>query len=207
MSIVKEIVGYERWNRTLLEKIGEVKWAKVAISFGVACCLGNAVVFHFLLPFFLPFWTIVQRYFVSYRWPVLLGGFLSMSLMSVGQGLLLLVQIGLYELLSRFKLIRVPQVLSVLVAVLGGQLLWRLLNEGAGNGTTPEMWLYIAYEAVFAVVMLLFMERLFEGGKGQILRWHEGKTMAAILFLAPATILARCAERSFVYSPALSLAV
>lgn len=182
MSIVKELASYENWNRTLMEKIGEVKWAKVAISFGIACCLGNAVVFHFLLPFFLPFWTIVQRYFVSYRWPVLFGGFLSMSLLSVGQGLLLLVQIGLYELFSRFKVVRVPQVVSVLLAVLGGQVLWRLLNDG--TGTTPEMWLYVAYEAIFAVVMLLFMERLFEGGRGQLLRWHEGKTMAAIMFLA-----------------------
>lgn len=182
MSIVKEIASYEKWNRTLLEKIGEVKWAKIAISFGIACCLGNAVVFHFLLPFFLPFWTIVQRYFSAYRLPVLFGGFLSMSLISVGQGLLLLVQIGLYELLSRFKVVRVPQIVSVLVAVLGGQVLWRLLNDG--TGTTPEMWLYVAYEAVFAVVMLLFMERLFEGGKGQLLRWHEGKTMAAIVFLS-----------------------
>lgn len=182
MSIVKELASYEKWNRTLVEKIGEVKWAKIAISFGIACCLGNAVVFHFLLPFFLPFWAIVQRYFSGYRLPVLFGGFLSMSLISVGQGLLLLVQIGLYELLSRFKIVRVPPLVSVLFAVLGGQLLWRLLNEGAG--TTPEMWLYVAYEAVFAVVMLLFMEQLFEGGKGQLLRWHEGKTMAAIMFLS-----------------------
>lgn len=182
MSIVKELASYEKWNRTLLEKIGEIKWAKIAISFGIACCLGNAVVFHFLLPFFLPFWTIVQRYFVSYRWPVLFGGFLSMSLLSVGQGLLLLVQIGLYEIISRFKIVKVPQIISVLMAVLGGQIIWRLLNEGVS--ITPEMWLYIGYEAIFAVVMLLFMEQLFEGGKGQLLRWNEGKTMAAIVFLA-----------------------
>ena len=182
MSIVKEIVSYEKWDKTLVEKVGEVKWAKIIISFAVACCLGNAVVFHMLLPFFLPFWTIVQRHYKSYRLPVLLGGFLSMSLMSVGQGILLLVQIGLYEILSRFKLIRLSPMISMLIAVLGGQVLWRFLNDGMS--TTPEVWMYVIYESLFAVVMLLFLDRLFDGGKGQLLRWNEEKTMAAVVFLS-----------------------
>lgn len=57
-----------------------------------------------------------------------------------------------------------------------------MLNEG--TTLTIELWLYVIYETAFAVVMLLFLERLFADERKLLYQWSEDRIVAGVVFLA-----------------------
>src|SRR5690606_7647730 len=65
----------------------------------LAFFLSRAVMFEAAVPFLLPLWAIVRNRYENEKWAVFIGGLIGALSLSLGQGLILLLQLGFYELL------------------------------------------------------------------------------------------------------------
>jgi len=167
-------------------KDSQIKFLKYCGLFWAAVCMAQAVVFNVAVPFFIPFWAVMQKDYEKYRKVVFAGGILGASFISVGQALILLLQIIVFELLVRFKYLRFPMVVAVVLSVFTGQYLWRLISDGLS--LTIEMWLFIAYEVILAGCMALFLRILFIPKNLFYIRWSQERIVAGFVFLAAVLI-------------------
>src|SRR5690554_3888052 len=95
-------------KRTLQGVIDRVSIKKVTFLihvffFSIALFLSHAVMFDAAVPFLLPLWAIVRKRYENEKWWVLFGGIVGAATLSIGQVLILCLQIVLYELIRRFK--------------------------------------------------------------------------------------------------------
>lgn len=188
MSLIKDpmISSKKLVSYSTQLKGSQIKFLKYCGLFWAAICMAQAVVFNVTVPFFIPFWAVMQKDYAKYRKVVFAGGILGASFISIGQALILLLQIIVFELLIRFKYLRIPMVVAVVLSVFTGQYLWRLISDGVS--LTIEMWLFIAYEVMLAGCMVLFLRILFIPKSLFFIRWSQERIVAGFVFLAAVLI-------------------
>ncbi|MED3763194.1 SpoIIE family protein phosphatase [Ureibacillus terrenus] len=127
--------------------------------FLLAFFLARAVMFEAAVPFLLPLWAIVRQRYENEKWAVFVGGLAGALSLSFGQGFILLIQLGIYELLTRFRYWKPPAAVAVAFAVFFGQFLW----QGLVHMGIPPMivQMYVYYEMILAFFMTIFVKLFF----------------------------------------------
>ncbi|MEL3959796.1 SpoIIE family protein phosphatase [Lysinibacillus endophyticus] len=127
--------------------------------FLLALFLSRAVMFEAAVPFLLPLWAVVKQRYENKKWSVLLGGIIGALTLSLGQVCILGLQIILYELITRFRYLKMPTAIAVATAILFGQFIWQGI---AHLGLPPFIvQLYIYYEVILAFFMTIFVRLFF----------------------------------------------
>src|SRR5690606_4003182 len=91
----------------------------------LAFFLSRAVMFEAVVPFLLPLWAIVSKRYENEKWFVFLGGLVGALSLGLGQMLILLLQLGIYELIDRFRYWKPPAAVGVALSIFFGQFLWQ----------------------------------------------------------------------------------
>ncbi|RUL49133.1 MULTISPECIES: SpoIIE family protein phosphatase [Lysinibacillus] len=125
----------------------------------LALFLSRAVMFEAAVPFLLPLWAIVKKRYENKKWSVLVGGLVGALTLSIGQALILVLQIVLYELITRFRFWKFPTAIAVGMAIFLGQFMW----QGIAHLGIPPLivQLYIYYEVLLAFFMTIFVQLFF----------------------------------------------
>ncbi|QGG49521.1 SpoIIE family protein phosphatase [Lysinibacillus pakistanensis] len=121
--------------------------------------LAQSVVFEAAVPFSVPFWAIIRTKYKEYAKYVLFGGLIGGFFLGFGQVVILALQIAMYECIIRFRYWKLPQSISVALAILLVQMIW----QGVMYQGLPPMLVqfYVGCEAALALIMTLFMQVLF----------------------------------------------
>lgn len=121
--------------------------------------LAQSVVFEAAVPFSVPFWAIIRTKYKEYAKYVLFGGLIGGFFLGFGQAVILALQIAMYECIIRFRYWKLPQSISVALAILLVQMIW----QGVMYQGLPPMLVqfYVGCEAALALIMTLFMQVLF----------------------------------------------
>lgn len=149
----------------------------------LAFFLSRAVMFEAAVPFFLPLWAIVRSRYENEKWPAFIGGMAGAFSLSFGQGLILLLQLGIYELLVRFRYWKPPMAIAVALAIFFGQFLW----QGMVHMGIPPLivQLYVYYEMILAFFMTIFMRLFFvELYRFWTVPWSYERVGAGLVILA-----------------------
>ncbi|MEK5230268.1 SpoIIE family protein phosphatase [Lysinibacillus sp. FSL K6-0232] len=121
--------------------------------------LAQSVVFEAAVPFSVPFWAIIRTKYKEYAKFVLFGSLTGCLFLGLGQVLILVLQILMYECIRRFRYWQLPQSIAVSLAVLLVQIVWQGLIY---QGLPPVLvQFYVGCEAALALIMTLFMQVLF----------------------------------------------
>jgi len=121
--------------------------------------LAQSVVFEAAVPFSVPFWAIIRTKYKEYAKYVLFGGLIGGFFLGFGQVVILALQIAMYECIIRFRYWKLPQSISVALAISLVQMIW----QGVMHQGLPPMLVqfYVGCEAALALIMTLFMQVLF----------------------------------------------
>lgn len=121
--------------------------------------LAQSVVFEAAVPFSVPFWAIIRTKYKEYAKYVLFGGLIGGFFLGFGQVVILALQIAMYECIIRFRYWKLPQSISVALAISLIQMIW----QGVMHQGLPPMLVqfYVGCEAALALIMTLFMQVLF----------------------------------------------
>lgn len=149
----------------------------------LAFFLSRAVIFEAAVPFLLPLWAIVRNRYENEKWAVFIGGLIGALSLSLGQGLILLLQLGFYELLIRFRYWKPPMAIAVALAIFFGQLLWQSILH---MGIPPFIvQLYVYYEMILAFFMTIFVKLFFvEPYRFWSASWSYERVGAGLVILA-----------------------
>ncbi|MEK4496302.1 SpoIIE family protein phosphatase [Ureibacillus sp. FSL W8-0352] len=149
----------------------------------LAFFLSRAVMFEAAVPFLLPLWAIVRNRYENEKWAVFIGGLIGALSLSLGQGLILLLQLGFYELLIRFRYWKPPMAIAVALAIFFGQLLWQSILH---MGIPPFIvQLYVYYEMILAFFMTIFVKLFFvEPYRFWSASWSYERVGAGLVILA-----------------------
>lgn len=129
------------------------------LFFCMAVLFSQAVIFDAVAPFFIPFWLIVRTRYQAYQGAVLIGGFIGVANLAIGQAFLMAVIIIVLELLLAIRKVAIPKSVCMLLAVGVVQIIWQWLSY---SGMPPLLvQVYIGYELFFAAVAWLFMQQFF----------------------------------------------
>lgn len=117
--------------------------------------LSQAVLFDAAVPFFLPIWALAQLRFRKYLVFVFIGGMAGGALLGVGQAIIHLLQLLLFNVVSKHPWTRKSIPLAVAGAIIVVQVLWQFVMH---SGSTPvDVQLTIGFEAVLALFMTFFL--------------------------------------------------
>lgn len=130
--------------------------------------LAQAVLFDAAVPFFLPIWALARARFRKHLIWVFIGGMSGSVFLGVGQAIIHLLQLGLFNLIIRYPLARRSMQLTVASCVLIVQLVWQFTMYA---GHLPlDISFYIGFEVILALFMTFFlfvafpsMDRIFLG--------------------------------------------
>lgn len=139
--------------------------------------------FEAAVPFLLPLWAIVKQRYENEKWTVLIGGLLGAFTLSLGQALILGLQLVLYELITRFKFWKFPTGVSVGLAIFFGQFIW----QGVVHLAIPPLivQLYIYYEVILAFLMTIFVKLFFvQPHRFWTIGWSYERVGAGLVILA-----------------------
>ncbi|WP_318617506.1 SpoIIE family protein phosphatase [Sporosarcina sp. YIM B06819] len=148
--------------------------------------LSQAVLFGTAVPFFLPVWALARARFKKYLMWVFVGGMLGSAFLGIGQAVIHLLLIALFNAVVRFPFIRKSIPLTVAGCIIVVQVLWQFVMYA---GQPPlNVQLSIGFEAVLALIMTFFLfiafppvDRIFFG------KWTPERLGAACLVGAMAT--------------------
>lgn len=149
----------------------------------LAFFLSRAVMFEAAVPFLLPLWAIVRHRYENVKWAVLIGGVVGAVSLSLGQGFILLLQLGIYELIIRFRYWKPPLAIAVALAIFFGQFLWQGFIH---TGIPPFIvQLYVYYEVILAFFMTIFIKLFFvEPYRFWASSWSYERVGAGLVILA-----------------------
>jgi len=117
--------------------------------------LAQAVLFDAAVPFFLPIWALARARFRKYLIWVFIGGLAGSAFIGVGQAVIHLLQLGLFNAIIRYPIARKVVQLTVAGCILVVQVLWQLLMHA---GQLPiDVQLFIGFEVILALFMTFFM--------------------------------------------------
>lgn len=130
--------------------------------------LSQAVLFDAAVPFFLPVWALAMLRFRKHLIYVFIGGIAGGAFLGLGQAVIYLLQLLLFNVVSKSPVMRKSIPLTVAGTIIVVQVLWQFVMNG---GNTPiDVHLTIGFEAVLALFMTFFLfvafphrERIFFG--------------------------------------------
>ncbi|MBD7986343.1 SpoIIE family protein phosphatase [Sporosarcina sp. Sa2YVA2] len=156
--------------RHMVESIGKRKKHVLMATFFLlgTFFLSQAVLFDAAVPFFLPVWALAQLRFRKYLVFVFIGGMAGGAFLGIGQAVIYLLQLLLFNVVSKHPLTRKSIPLTVAGTIIVVQVLWQFIMH---SGQTPvDVQLTIGFEAVLALFMTFFIfvafphrDRLFFG--------------------------------------------
>lgn len=149
----------------------------------LALFLSRAVMFDAAVPFLLPLWAVIRKRYEHAKWSVLVGGLIGAVSLSVGQGLILCLQLVIYELIVRFRYWNLPTSFAVTLAIFLGQFAW----QGVANMGIPPfiVQLYIYYEMILAFFMAIFVKLFFvQPHRFWTTGWNYERVGAGLVILA-----------------------
>ena len=130
--------------------------------------LSQAVLFDAAVPFFLPVWALAMLRFRKHLIYVFIGGIAGGAFLGLGQAVIYLLQLLLFNVVSKYPVMRKSIPLTVAGTIVVVQVLWQFVMNG---GNAPiDVHLTIGFEAVLAFFMTFFLfvafphrERIFFG--------------------------------------------
>ena len=171
-----------------LEMIGKRKMHILVASlflFG-SFFLAQAVLFDAAVPFFLPVWALARARFRKHLIWVFIGGMLGSAFLGLGQAVIHLLMLALFNAVIKYPLLRKSIPFTVAGCIIIVQVIWQFVMHA---GQPPvNVQLYIGFEAVLALFMTFFLfvafppaDRIFFG------KWTPERLGAACLIGAMAT--------------------
>ncbi|WP_342507752.1 SpoIIE family protein phosphatase [Sporosarcina sp. FSL K6-2383] len=148
--------------------------------------LSQAVLFDAAVPFFLPVWALARARFKKYLVWVFIGGMAGSAFLGVGQAVIQLLLLALFNAVVRYPFFRKSIPLTVAGCIIIVQVSWQFVMY---VGQPPvNIQLSIGFEAVLALIMTFFLfiafppaDRIFFG------KWTPERLAAACLVGAMAT--------------------
>jgi len=148
--------------------------------------LSQAVLFDAAVPFFLPVWALARARFRKHLMWVFIGGMFGSAFLGLGQAVIHLLMLALFNAVIKYPLMRKSVPLTVAGCIIVVQVLWQFIMH---LGQPPvNVQLYIGFEAVLALFMTFFLfvafpaaDRIFFG------KWTPERLGAACLVGALAT--------------------
>ncbi|MEG0473237.1 MAG: SpoIIE family protein phosphatase [Solibacillus sp.] len=149
----------------------------------IAFCLAQATFFEAVVPFFLPFWIIVRSQYKSLQISTFIGGLVGTLFLGFGQVVILLLEILLIEGILRFKYTRISPYIALTLSIGVIQTIWQVVTYA---GIPPLLTqVYVLYEWLFALVMLLLMTQLFVPlSEMKNFQWAKEKVIAMLVVFA-----------------------
>ena len=124
--------------------------------------LSQAVLFDAAVPFFLPVWALARARFRKQLIWVFIGGMAGSVFLGVGQAVIHLLQLLLFNAVIRYPFARKSVPLTVVSSIFIVQVLWQLAAYG---GHIPvEVQLFIGFEVILAFFMTFFLFIAFPPG-------------------------------------------
>lgn len=151
--------------------------------FFLALFLSQAVMFEAAVPFLLPLWAITRQRYENEKFFVLAGGVIGAISLSFGQGLILVLQLILFEFFHRFKYWKMPTSVAVIFAIFFGQFIW----QGVVHFGMPPLivQLYVIYEVILAFIATIFMSVFFvKPHQFWTIGWSYERVGAGLVILA-----------------------
>ena len=127
------------------------------IIFFLSLFLSRAVFFEIAAPFFLPLWAYINLYQKEYKNYALLGGAFGALTLSIGQLLILFLQVVLYSSVLEKVLGEKFVIMKVALAVFIGQFLWQTVYYR--ELPSSSLLLAITIEVILTVFISLFLKR------------------------------------------------
>lgn len=148
--------------------------------------LSQAVLFDAAVPFFLPVWALARARFRKYQMWVFVGGMLGSAFLGIGQAVIHLLVLALFNAVVKYPFFRKSLPLTVAGCIIIVQVVWQFVMY---MGQPPiNVQLSIGFEAVLALIMTFFLfvafppvDRIFFG------KWTPERLAAACLVGAMAT--------------------
>ena len=148
--------------------------------------LSQAVLFDAAVPFFLPIWALAMMRYPKYMLPVFVGGISGSLFLGIGQSVIFLLQILVFNLAIRHPFTRKSIPLSVAGTVILTQVFWQFMMY-AGQPPVP-IQLAIGFEALLALLMTFFLFLAFpQVDKLLYSPWRAEQLGAACIVAAMAT--------------------
>ncbi|MCG7337453.1 SpoIIE family protein phosphatase [Sporosarcina sp. ACRSM] len=148
--------------------------------------LAQAVLFDTAVPFFLPVWALARARYRKYLMWVFIGGMCGSAFLGLGQAVIHLLQLALFNAVTKYAFMRKSMPLTVAGSIIVVQMLWQFLMH---MGQPPvHTQLSIGFEAVLAAFMTFFLfiafpaaDRIYFG------KWTPERLGAACIIGAMAT--------------------
>lgn len=148
---------------------------------GISFFLAKSVFFGAAVPFFVPFWAVVNLRYQHVKWPALIGGMIGTLTLGFGQFVIVCLQICAYQLLKRMR--KLPLPVLVMLATLLVQAGWQCIVYM--GWPPPIIQFYIACEVVLATVMTIFLHfTLLPPYRFWTAEWTYERAGAAFFILA-----------------------
>ena len=147
--------------RMSFEAIGRKKMQIAVTTFFLfgSFFLSQAVLFDAAVPFFLPIWALARARFRKQLIWVFIGGMTGSVFLGVGQAVIHLVQLLIFNAVIRYPFARKSVPLTVVSSIFIVQVIWQLIAYG---GHLPvEVQLFIGFEAILAFFMTFFLFTAF----------------------------------------------
>ncbi|MCZ2260585.1 SpoIIE family protein phosphatase [Sporosarcina sp. G11-34] len=147
--------------RMYIEAIGKKKMQIIVATFFLlgSFFLSQAVLFDAAVPFFLPIWALARARFRKYLIWVFIGGMVGSSFLGVGQAVIHLLELLLFNAVIRYPFARKSVPLTVVSSIVVIQVIWQLI---AYAGVIPvEVQLFIGFEAILAFFVTFFLFMAF----------------------------------------------
>lgn len=148
--------------------------------------LSQAVLFDAAVPFFLPVWALAAMRYPKYMLPVFIGGISGSLFVGLGQSIIFILQLLLFNLIIRHPFTRKSVPLTVAGTVIFTQVFWQLIMYA---GQPPlHVQLAIGFEALLALLMTVFLFLAFpQVDKLLYTPWRAEQLGAACIVAAMAT--------------------
>ncbi|CAM3256183.1 SpoIIE family protein phosphatase [Filibacter tadaridae] len=148
--------------------------------------LSQAVLFDAAVPFFLPVWALARARFRKQQMWVFIGGMIGSAFLGLGQAVIHLLMIGIFNAVIKYPFTRKSIPLTVAGCIIVVQVVWQFIMFA---GQPPvNVQLYIGFEAALALFMTFFLfvafpalDRIFFG------TWTPERLGAACIVGAMAT--------------------
>nr|WP_106782179.1 SpoIIE family protein phosphatase [Lysinibacillus timonensis] len=153
--------------------------------FMLALFLSQSIMFEAAVPFLLPLWAIIRQRYENEKAYVLIGGLIGAISLGLGQALILILQLVLYELVVRFRYWKIPTSLAVAFAILVGQFVWQTTIHFSFPPFIIQLYIY--YEVVLAFFMTIFVQLFFvQPHQFWTKSWNYERVGAGLVILAMA---------------------
>lgn len=143
--------------RMYIEAIGKKKMQIIIALFFLvgSFFLSQAVLFDAAVPFFLPVWALARARYKKHLIWVFIGGVAGSTFLGIGQAVIHLFQLILFNAIIRYRFARKSVPLTVVSVIFSVQVVWQLI---AYSGQLPtEVQLFIGFEVILAFFMTYFL--------------------------------------------------